>query len=494
MTGTNAPDPPEVPKGTGSGFVLTGAVAGPAPTGARIGTTTGAGGGADPAGAALVPAPAAAPGLTVAPAPGADPASSAPASPAHRVYPRFTGLSKPALVTIIAAVAVGILAAMASGTLTIFFIGILIVYLIDPPIRWMHRHGVPRWMGTIAMLAVVIAGFLLLVALVTHVIVTEGATFAGELPKWIANLQSTVAASNLPDGVKATIDHIGGGAQDTLAGLDWGAILVTGMQTAFGLLGIVFSLTVIPFFVFFVAKDRPALSGAAMRMVPEPWRGDVAEVTSIALSDLGIYIRAQLVIVAVVAVLIFVGLEILSGTIDPAIGSFALFLAVFAGFMELIPNFGPYIGMIPAIVVALTVSPAMVVAVAALFIGVAFIEGQVLVPVIQGRRTALHPGWIMVLILSGMAIAGVLGAIVAVPVALTARDVFAYVFRRAAGEEDPATVSAEGDVAPGAMIGGDTADGGAGTPAAGDATATPAAGDATAIPAAGDATATPAAG
>ena len=385
-----------------------------------------------------------------------DPASAAPASsvasPPRLPYPRFTGLSTPALVTLIAGVAVAILAAMASGTLTIFFIGILIVYLIDPPIRWMNRRGVPRWMGTVVMLAIVVAGFLLLVVLVTHVIVTEGATFAAEVPRLIAQLQANVAASDLPDGVKATVDNLGANALHALAGLNWGALLSAGLQTAFGLLGIVFSLTVIPFFVFFVAKDRPALSGAAMRMVPEPWRGDVAEITSIALSDLGIYIRAQLIIVAVVAVFIFVGLEIIANTVDPAIGAFALFLAVFAGFAELIPNFGPYIGMIPAIVVALTVSPAMVIVVGLLYVGVAFIEGQILVPVIQGRKTALHPGWIMVLILSGMAIAGVIGAIIAVPVALTARDVFAYVFRRASGVEGPATVDAQGDVSPGAEI------------------------------------------
>ena len=101
---------------------------------------------------------------------------------------------------------------------------------------------------------------------------------------------------------------------------------------------------------------------------------------------------------------------------------------------ELIPNFGPYLGMIPAIVVALSISPTCVLLVVILYVAVAFLEGQVLVPIIQGKGTSLHPGWIMLLILSGMAIWGVLGAIVAVPVAITARDVYRYVFRRAAGE------------------------------------------------------------
>lgn len=381
------------------------------------------------------PTAAAPPDPAAVPSRGEEPGPAVAAAPGWLPYPRFAGLSRPAVVALVGALAVAVLAAMASGTLTIFLIGALIVYLIDPPISWMHRHRVPRWLGTIIMLAILLAGLAALVILVANVLVTEGAQFANQLPSWIAQLQERAAASDLPPGVKEAFANVGDSVQKALAGLDWGGVLTAGVQTAFGFLGTIFSLTVIPFFVFFVAKDRPALTGSAMRMVPEPWRGDVARVSAIAVSDLGLYIRAQLVIVGVVASAIFVGLHVISFTVDPTIGEFALFLAVFAGFMELIPNFGPYIGMIPAIVVALTISPAVVVLVALLFVGVAFLEGQILVPVIQGRQVSLHPGWIMVLILSGAAIAGILGAIIAVPVAITARDVYRYLFRRAAGTE-----------------------------------------------------------
>ncbi len=366
--------------------------------------------------------------------------SVGPSGAIRAAYPRFTGISRPALVALVAGIAVAILALMASGTLTIFLIGILIVYLIDPPISWLHRRGVPRWLGTIAMLAVVIGGFVALVILVAHVMVTEGTRFAAQLPSWIAQLHQRVAASDLPEGVKQAGADFAATLQQALSGIDWGALLTTGVRTAFGFLGLVFSLTVIPFFVFFVAKDRPALTRAATRMVPEAWLGDAARVSEIALGDIGLYIRAQLIIVAVVATLIFLGLHLIGVVAEPEITEFALFLAVFAGFMELIPNFGPYLGMIPAIVVALSISPFAVVLIALLYVGVAFVEGQILVPVIQGRQVSLHPGWIMVLILSGAAIAGILGAIVAVPVAITARDVYRYVFRRAAGTEQAPAV------------------------------------------------------
>jgi hypothetical protein len=121
--------------------------------------------------------------------------------------------------------------------------------------------------------------------------------------------------------------------------------------------GTLLELTVIPFFVFFVAKDLHKLTRAAGRAFPIQWRGDAARITAIAVSDVGLYIRALAIIVVLVAVMIFLGLTGLAFAVDPRIGQYALFLAIFAGFAELIPNFGPYIGMAPAIIVALTISP-----------------------------------------------------------------------------------------------------------------------------------------
>ena len=103
-----------------------------------------------------------------------------------------------------------------------------------------------------------------------------------------------------------------------------------------------------------------------------------------------------------------------------------------------------------AVIVGATISPAMLVGVLIVYLVVAFIEGQVLVPVIQGHEVSLHPGWIMLVILSGVAIAGVLGAVIAVPLVVAARDVYRYIFRRAAGQEIAPIVDEDGRVlAPG---------------------------------------------
>ncbi|MEI8333792.1 MAG: AI-2E family transporter [Chloroflexota bacterium] len=365
-------------------------------------------------------------------------------------FPPFAMPSRPALVAIGAGVIVLVLAAMAAGILTLFFIGIVIVYLIDPPISWMARRHIPRWAGTLIMLAILVGAGLLVLDLIFTVVTTEGEQFARKLPSMLESIQAQVAASDLPASVKDTVANLGPALRDWIAHLNWGQIVATGLSGVFGLAGTLLELTVIPFFVFFVAKDLHKLTRAAGRAFPDQWRGDAARITAISVSDIGLYIRALAIIIVAVSVMIFLGLTGLGFAVDPRIGQYALFLAIFAGFTELIPNFGPYIGMVPAVIVGATISPAMLVGVLIVYLVVAFIEGQVLVPVIQGHEVSLHPGWIMLVILSGVAIAGVLGAVIAVPLVVAARDVYRYIFRRAAGQEIAPIVDEDGRVlAPG---------------------------------------------
>ena len=138
--------------------------------------------------------------------------------------------------------------------------------------------------------------------------------------------------------------------------------------------------------------------------------------------------------------LTWAGLMSLAVVVDPRIGEFALFLAVVAAFSELIPLFGPWIAMIPAVVFGLTLGPVPLIAIVLLYVVIAFIEGNVMVPAIEGRSFALRPAVIGPVIAIGLALGGAFGAVLAVPTASAARDVYVYVFRRATGA--PASTAA----------------------------------------------------
>jgi predicted PurR-regulated permease PerM len=128
---------------------------------------------------------------------------------------------------------------------------------------------------------------------------------------------------------------------------------------------------------------------------------------------------------------------VLSRTVDPIFGRYAVLLSVIAGLFELIPIIGPDRSAVPAVLLAATVSPAAVIAALVLYF-VQQVENNFLVPKIQGDAVELHPAVVMVAIIIGGSLAGLLGAILALPVTAAFRDVVRYLFRRLSPDEPEA--------------------------------------------------------
>ena len=169
---------------------------------------------------------------------------------------------------------------------------------------------------------------------------------------------------------------------------------------------------------------------SADRSIPAEWRRDIWEIVAIVDRVFGQWIRGQVFLGVTVGVATFIGLLVLNAWIDPVFGRFALLLAVIAGVLELLPIIGPIIAAIPAVLLALTAGPQAAVAALVLYIVVQQVENNILVPKIQGDAVELHPSAVMFSLVIGGAIAGLLGAILALPVTAAGRDVFRYVFRR----------------------------------------------------------------
>jgi predicted PurR-regulated permease PerM len=94
---------------------------------------------------------------------------------------------------------------------------------------------------------------------------------------------------------------------------------------------------------------------------------------------------------------------------------FALPLAVLAGLFEIVPTVGPIISAVPAIVVALTISPNMAIIVAIAYILIQFTENHLLVPRIMQRAVGLNPVVVIVGVIAGERLLGIPGALLSVP-------------------------------------------------------------------------------
>jgi predicted PurR-regulated permease PerM len=367
---------------------------------------------------------------------------------------RFARLSPRVAVLIGAAVVIGLMLWMARDSVRPFVLGLVLVYLLDPPVRWLARHGVRRSLAILIVYVVGIAAIVEFLNLTLTPLVNEVARFVEEFPKLAADLDAQLqklgefyARLQLPVAIREWIDNAiagfgqGGGA----GGLDMTALLplITG---AGGIIGAIFGYLILPVWVAYLLKDKAVLVSTFDRALPPAWRFDVWAIIKTVERIFGQWVRGQLVLGFAVGIFTFVGLTILSQLVDPIFGRYAVLLSIIAGILELVPIIGPIIAAVPAVLLAATVGPAAVVAALVLYTVVQQIENNFLVPKIQGDAVELHPAAVMFAIIIGGALAGLLGAILALPMAAAFRDVVRYLFRRLSPDEPEALAASLGSI------------------------------------------------
>ena len=370
---------------------------------------------------------------TLPPPPFIDPASSP-------TEPRFAALSPRVAVLIVAAVVLGVVLWMARDAVRPFVLGLLLVYLLEPPVRWLVRRGMRRTFAILLVYVVAIVAIVEMINLTLTPLVNELVRFVQDFPALTVQLQLQIerlseiyARLQLPDALRDYIDSVIAGIAQGEGGasaIDF-AIFLPVLTGAGSFIGAIFGYLLLPVWVFYILKDRSVLTGQFDRSLPAAWRFDVWAVLRIARRVFGQWVRAQLVLGITVGVFTFIGLSVLSQVVDPVFGRYAILLSVTAGILELVPIIGPIISAIPAVLLAATAGIEPVIAALILYTLVQQIENNLLVPKIQGDAVALHPAAVMFAIIIGGALAGLLGAILALPVTAAARDVVRYLFRRA---------------------------------------------------------------
>ena len=192
--------------------------------------------------------------------------------------------------------------------------------------------------------------------------------------------------------------------------------------------GFFLGIVIIPFWVFYLLNDQKRVSANIYVTIPETYRDDVYSLETIISESFGGYIRGQLFLCLVVGAMSTLGLAIMGI-------NFSVLLGTMAGIFEIIPNIGPFLGAIPAILVALLESPALAVQAAILFLVIQQVENTFLVPKVVGASVQLHPTAVMVILVVGNAVAGIWGMVLGVPMTAIARDVFRYLYLRFSDEE-----------------------------------------------------------
>jgi predicted PurR-regulated permease PerM len=187
---------------------------------------------------------------------------------------------------------------------------------------------------------------------------------------------------------------------------------------------------------FLMLRDAPRLLNFVQRQLPQQHRGELVHVLRETNTMLGRYIRGQLILVVLMSSVTTIALTILGVP-------YSVLLGVMTGVLETIPFVGPITAGAIACLVALGhpnpfgwEQVAYVAVVAIMYTVLRHAEDYLVIPTVIGRAVRLHPAIVIFALLSGGAVFGLLGIVLAVPVAATLRLVLIYV-RAKLRDEDP---------------------------------------------------------
>ncbi|HVX64422.1 MAG TPA: AI-2E family transporter [Pirellulales bacterium] len=286
------------------------------------------------------------------------------------------------------------------------FAGILLAVLLQTLAAWLKRFtGLPyRWSVAVVVLAL-LGGIGLLGWLVGSGVSQQLDELAEALPNSVDKLRDRLdqttwgkrLATRLPQAAQSI------SPQDVLAP-------ATGVVS--GLLGFLVNLVVILFVGLYGAAQPGWYLHGFLHLFPPPRRERLRHVLQETGDALRWWLIGQLVSMTAVGLLTGLGLWLLGAQLPIA-------LALLAFAMDAIPNLGPILAGVPAILLASAQGPSQALYVALLYVGINAVEGYVLIPLVQMRTVKLPPALLILAVLAFSMLGGPLGALVAAPFLLT---------------------------------------------------------------------------
>jgi len=355
-----------------------------------------------------------------------EPAPAETAVPAVKVH--YKPMSLPSapfwLILIAAVVFVSIIAATWS-VVFMFAVGMGLFAVLLPIVNWMTRRGMPRGLASLIVVAVMVVSAILVGVFALAVYFNQFLPFLASIPERLIEIQA-VAPEWLANTIQGILDAI----HNAAAGADSTTVFFGFLKGILGLVGTLLALTMLPFFVFYLLIDQPRMSRSIKQDIPVPWRPYVRAAVDIFIRDFANYFKAEVIVGAIQGTMVTIGVFIIGLIVGPPLAGYALLLGAIAAVMELLPQIGPIIALIPALLLALATSPLAVVLVGIFYLIVFIIEANVLVPKIEGQVISFSPATVIFLVAVGLALGGIVGGILALPVAAIIRDFFGFVFRQ----------------------------------------------------------------
>lgn len=310
--------------------------------------------------------------------------------------------------------------------LMIVFVSLLLYAAIDPAVNKLEEKKIPRAISVLGIYLVflaiigffisnlipIVAGQLLELAKQAGSIITnfteghslEKIPFSEKLIPYIQSSLDAIDQKTVIANVQGALTKIGEQLQN-IAGNTFVALKVV--------FNGIFNAVLVLVITLFLVTDKGSVDNFIKALFPARYSGYIVEKSEKIKNKIGQWIRGILTLMLCMSILYFIGFKILGL-------EYAITLAMMGGIAELFPVIGPVLAGIPAALIAFNESPWLILWVIGIIIIAQQVEGNVLIPLVMRRAVGLKPAVIIISVLIGYQVFGLLGIILAVPIATTA--------------------------------------------------------------------------
>ncbi|MBD5430339.1 AI-2E family transporter [Lactobacillus sp.] len=289
-------------------------------------------------------------------------------------------------------------------------------YLMNPVVDFLEKKAhFPRILSIAILYVIVVILFIWIIVSIVPVLQQQTNSLIKNWPKYWNDAQKTVESA-LHDPrlseVRGNINKSISNAQDKIikAGQQSITIAINNISSAVNVLTMIF-MTVLtaPFVLFFMLKDGHNLKPYIARVAPKKMQASFSELLHDINQAISSYIRGQITVAFWVGVMFAIGYSVIGL-------QYGVVLAIAAGILNMIPYFGTFIAIIPALILGIMNSPMMLVKVIIVFAIEQTIEGRVISPLVMGSKMDMNPVTTILLLIGASAVAGLGGVIFAIPI------------------------------------------------------------------------------
>ena len=313
---------------------------------------------------------------------------------------------------VLALLAVAAAAVLAMMQLTAIVIPVLVALVlaaaISPLVSWLRRRGVPSLLATWIALLAVVAVLTGVVWAVARAVADQWDELTDQAIEGFGEFQTYLQGALPFEITEEQLRELQASAGDLLQSSAVSGGVLAGLSQTFEFVAGFFLMIVV---LFFFLKDGPRIWEFMLRPFEGARYDRGVRVGQATITSLGGYVRGTAIVAAVDAVGIGIGLAIVGVPL-------VIPLSVLVFLLAFIPLVGATLaGIIAALVALVTVGPVEALIVVAIVVAVNQLEGDLLQPVVMGRSLRLHPLVILVALTAGTVLAGITGAVLAVPIA-----------------------------------------------------------------------------